>query len=231
MATVLLRHALATLTLAFVTSHWQRVAIWGLFLSMDWHAYKILCAWQRDDVVAFMLAVFIVGPTAIYTYVLALTPDPRSAFQFRDEPTPKTTLQRLRWAVRVQCRTRMVGTVSQARGIPPPSTKPPRAFVQERLGLIARDGILTGFLWTLVVAFNLQEFLRPSDTQSLSWRMWMAGRICSTMLCTYTASFGLALPYDLLSIMAVATGISQPSEWPAFFGSIWDATSVAKCWK
>lgn len=231
LTTIVVRSILVTLTLAFVANHTQRLFLYGLFLGMDWHAFRLLCTWDRHDIAPYMCSALIVGSAVIYTYLLVLTSNPRVAFRRPGEPARRTWGEKTIWATKLICNPRMIGTASQARGIPPPSHAPPSQFVRERLWVLMRDGFFVNIMWLAVILFDLEDFIHPARPQDRDFMYWMAGRVCSAFLSLYSAAYGLGFAQEVFAIIAVATGMSYPKDWPPLFGSFFDATTVAKAWR
>ncbi|KAF9459745.1 membrane bound O-acyl transferase family-domain-containing protein [Collybia nuda] len=133
---------------------------------------------------------------------------------------------RLRWALTLFFNPRGVGWSHEPKGILP-------------LGSHLSRGrfILSQLIWSAIylVLIDIVHFInvhtsvfKPESipTASLTWHLRVLGVILSGLRATSYLSF----LHALLSIICVATSISEPKGWPHLFGKWGDAYTVRKFW-
>ncbi|KAJ7617616.1 membrane bound O-acyl transferase family-domain-containing protein [Mycena polygramma] len=137
--------------------------------------------------------------------------------------------RRLRWALDLFLSPRGVGwTHSPKRYLPSPGNNvSKRLFIRRRLGTLVRAVLLLDVL-------NLYVRWSPAYRTGLRMVGWPVELYVQSDVCALTAYAILEIPHCLLSIMAVATGVSAPEDWPPLFGRVAEGTNVrnfwGKCW-
>ena len=229
-AALIARHLLSILGLAFVDARAVRIALCAVVIALDVHLYQVLCRSHREDVLGYVVGSWLFAGIIFTTYFLALTPNPRKTFRLRDSVDPQTMSQKLIWSIKVHSSPRLIGFEGQAAKIPRAPAIGRREFVTQQLKNVILETLVTGGLWLPVVWFNLIDFIHPAERRLPSLKQEAIRRLWATALGLYSARWSLNTVYEILSILSVGIGLTQPKEWPPFFGSIFEGTTLAKCW-
>jgi len=229
-AAIIARHSLSVLGLAFVDSHTLRIALCAVILALDAHTYQVLCNSQHELAHGYILGCAIFSGTIFTPYFLALTPSPRKTFRWKNSADPQTKYQKLRWSIRVHSSTRLIGLENQAPKIPDAPSLSRGKFVAQRLRHVILGALVVIAAWFPIIWFDLLDFIHPANGRLPDLTQEALRRLWTTILCLYTAIFLINTPYEISSIFSVVTRLTEPKDWPPFFGPIFAGTTLAKCW-
>ncbi|PCH44176.1 hypothetical protein WOLCODRAFT_26531 [Wolfiporia cocos MD-104 SS10] len=130
-------------------------------------------------------------------------------------PSKLPFVRRVYWSLCLLSNRRGVGWNCQVANVPPRPSESCWQFVRKRLLNICRLYIILDFLQLYVLS------IRP-ETLAQRW-FYGLGRL-STMMMMMNAQA------SIVSVVAVATGLSKPQDWPAVFGKLSDAYTVRRFW-
>src|ERR1700733_15137656 len=188
-AAIIARHSLSVLGLAFVDSHTLRIALCAVILALDAHAYQVLCSSHRENMHGFTLGCAMFSSAMITPYLLALTPNPRKTFRWKNSPDPQTKYQKLGWSIWVHSSPRLIGLENQASKIPDAPSLPRLKFVVRQLRHIILGAMVGVAAWFPVFWFNLLDFIHPADGRLPDLTQEAIRRLWTTILCLYTTFY------------------------------------------
>lgn len=171
------------------------------------------------------------GGCLVAFYDLVLT-DPVIEWTHNSEPhtalASMTFLKRVYWVLCAACNNRGIGWSFQVPYIPPLPSLDRYQFLKRR----ARQ-----LLWNLFLVDVAQTYQRLNPLFSLKGdeakSLWSQGYVlgCLNILGHLTVSWGmLNINYNTLSLVCVASGLSEPQNWPDTFGKWNDAYTVRRFW-
>lgn len=134
---------------------------------------------------------------------------------------------------------RAIGTSREAKNVPKFSTQDP-AYVPSRLEFLLKRGLATIGAFLLVDYLNHQApppqelfaasksslFLAESDVTTQT----IIVRILSTAFFWFALRITIGLIYNASSVIGVATFLTEPADWPPYFGSPKETFTLRKFW-
>jgi hypothetical protein len=237
--------------LTFETTRSQRLLAFGVILMAEWYTYLILLNQPgHRGFDEFVQPISAVAAVLLSTDLLLMNPDPRVSIKQlsrralskgRAENGTNTTqlegctladkdaslVRRALMATRLAFNPRCIGTNVQVSRIAPlsPSLAASRYdFCVSRLLI----GIM-GFLGLLGVYFTA-AFVPFVKEAVLAEHMTPLQRAISGTATAYATYQLINSGHCLLSVAAVTLRLSDPEEWPDYFGTVSDAYTVGRVW-
>lgn len=142
---------------------------------------------------------------------------------------------RWKWAAHVLWSYRAIGTARQAKNVPRfhPELPSRAAFVLRRALACAGSFVVLDIISSLPpppaarVSPEAAWLLPP---QHLLTADALETRLISTILFWVTLRATISMLYNAVSIIAVATLLNSPADWPPYFGTVADATTLRDFW-
>lgn len=165
----------------------------------------------------------------VFNALVMLAPDVLAQCRHEDQTKLLTEMSLWERMYNVQCiaaNTRGIGWNYQVPHLPPRSEQSRERFIWGRLLRIARFLLILDMVQTYI---DLNPAFGP-DKARLMWTQNVLVRFFNVL--TYaTKSYCLVtVPYDIASVLAVGTRLSEPKAWPMVVGRWRDAYTVRRFW-
>lgn len=225
--------------LVFTSKYWQRVLIYAVILPMDVYFLSLgkYIPSYSYSIPHYMLGAEVALLNITVANLFVFFRDPQNTLRKvgdggKPEPFPEKLTERFEWARGVLNSPRYIGFTYSIPYPRPPHSLDPTTFILSKLVHMGILGLSTSLLWFSIDQLGLLYLARP-----VVWYSWSSGsvgfevlrRLFSSGACIWTLFCTINALYDTTAIVGVALG-SPPEEWPEFFGSIYDGTTVAKAW-
>lgn len=150
-----------------------------------------------------------------------------------------SVLPRLKFGLMVFCSWRFVNTPYQVRNVPPLGEN----LYRNRIAFLIRTGITIAVCYLLLDGMNASQDPQAAEKFFSVEKAGLFSRLHSVTLeeffMRFFAALGLGVSlvsvqrgmYNILAFICVASGASQPKQWPPFNGSISQIYSLRKFWR
>jgi hypothetical protein len=139
---------------------------------------------------------------------------------------------RLKWAAHVVWSYRSIGTPRQAKNLPRfGAGRPSRGtFILQRVLAAAGNYVVLDIISAMPPYRVTPEaaWLLPPRKYFTLEDLWT--RAVTTLLFWTTLRVTIAMLYNAISIVGVATFLNEPEDWPPYFGSVTQSTSLRNFW-
>ncbi|KAE8137821.1 membrane bound O-acyl transferase family-domain-containing protein [Aspergillus pseudotamarii] len=149
--------------------------------------------------------------------------------------SPQNPWTRLKWAMHVMFSYRAIGTSRQTPNIPSfyPDIPSRMRFIWSQCIACALGYLVLDLLANLRLA-PVEAFSAERAAIFLSPQLWtlpcLRLRLIATFLFWVDRYTTVRFIYDITSIFGVATGLTEPKDWPPYFGSIENAWTIRRFW-
>lgn len=144
--------------------------------------------------------------------------------------------ERLKFGIKLTSTFRFVGTSYEARNTPEATKKNPRDFCRRKFVTIVLSYVILDFIQAqndpdIAARFlgleNIPVFTRFNEftVEEGIIRMFTVLAAGIALVCVQGGV------YRTLALLAVSLGISEPVDWPPFFGSLWEAYTLRRFWE
>ncbi|KAF5615427.1 toxin biosynthesis (Tri7) [Fusarium sp. NRRL 52700] len=167
------------------------------------------------------------------------TATPKSVFVGDDISGDESFFSRLTWALAMQWNLRRIKTSRPARNTPPFSSKDPSYVPSRGRFLLTRVGVILASIAYMAI-IGLQPEPTREDLSGDRVRLFsrlnevtpyeLLQRAISTV--TWLSGIGTTseICYNVIAVVLVGLGLSEPVMWPSWFGSFTEAYSVRRWW-
>lgn len=147
-----------------------------------------------------------------------------------------TIVHRLLFGVKMASSFRFVGTPYQTRNTPPVIAADRKYFLQRTFAVIVVSYVVLDFINSNNDPMIASKYLTLEKVPFLTrLDQITAEEVVIRAFAVLAAAVGLNCVqggiYNIFALLAVSTGVSNPSEWPPFYGSPRDAYTLRKFWK
>ncbi|KAF5567947.1 TRI7-trichothecene biosynthesis [Fusarium pseudoanthophilum] len=164
---------------------------------------------------------------------------PKSVFVGNDASGNGSFISHLTWAFAMQWNLRRIKTSRPARNTPPFSSTDPSYIPSRGRFLLTRVGVIVASIAYMAIiglqpepareslsSNKVRFFSRLSDVRpyellqrAISTVTWLSGIGTTSEIC-----------YNVIAVVLVGSGLSEPVMWPSWFGSFTEAYSVRRWW-
>ncbi|KAM5449419.1 hypothetical protein MaudCBS49596_004900 [Microsporum audouinii] len=149
--------------------------------------------------------------------------------------------ERLKFGLGAVCSFRHIGTPYQVRNVPSFSDRDPE-YIPSRPRFLLRTGLIfaASYLILDLVTFQVDtevnlKFFSPRNIPFFARLRVISGeeivmRIFGTIASGLTVTCVQRGSYSLVAFLSVLLGISEPQEWPPYYGSLSQAFSLRQVW-
>ncbi|KAF4943259.1 hypothetical protein FGADI_13529 [Fusarium gaditjirri] len=162
-----------------------------------------------------------------------------SIFVGSDASGDESFFSRLKWALTMQWNLRRIKTSRPARNTPPFSSKDPSYIPSRGRFLLTRVGVILASISYMAIIglqpeptredlsgdrvrfFSRLDEVTPYELlqRAISTVTWLSGIGTTSEIC-----------YNVIAVVLVGLGLSEPVMWPSWFGSFTEAYSVRRWW-
>jgi hypothetical protein len=144
--------------------------------------------------------------------------------------------ERLKFGIKLTSTFRFVGTPYEARNTPKARTNNSKDFCRRKFVTIVLSYVILDFIQAqndpdIAARFirlkNIPVFARLNEF-TLEEGIIRVFTVLAAGVALVCVQGGV---YRTLALLAVSLGISEPTDWPPFFGSLWDAYTLRRFWE